>query len=202
MTKNNADLSLCGRSWEKCQQEIAAFHGFLAPGLVLGAVMVDWAQELIGPEVEADAFVETIKCLPDAVQIFTPCTYGNGWMRVLNWNKYALTLYDKHKTGLPANSSETNGWRVWLDLEKAKAFPDLYNWFMGLVPKKDLPAEVIHAATLKAGREALSAAAVWVDSNYLRQAKEKTLVCKVCGEAGAASQGETCLSCRGEGYIK
>jgi len=41
--------------------------------------------EHIGPGSEADAIVETLRCLPDAVQLFTPCSLGNGWMRVLDW---------------------------------------------------------------------------------------------------------------------
>jgi hypothetical protein len=32
---------------------------------------------------------------PDAVQILTPCTVGNGWMRILNLGRYAVTLNDK-----------------------------------------------------------------------------------------------------------
>jgi formylmethanofuran dehydrogenase subunit E len=40
--------------------------------------MVDLARELIGIDTEADAIVETRHCLPDAIQLFTPCTVGNG----------------------------------------------------------------------------------------------------------------------------
>ncbi len=98
--------------------------------MVIGGFMVDLAQEHIGPGVEADAIVETIHCLPDAVQILTPCTFGNGWMKVVDWDKFALTLYDKKKL---------EGVRVWLDLEKTRRFPDVYNWYMRLVPKSGSP---------------------------------------------------------------
>ncbi len=79
--------------------------------------MVDLAQEPIGPGIEADAFVEPCHCLPDAVQLFTPCTYGNGWTKVLDWGKFALSLYDKKILA---------GFRVWLDIKAACAGSSLH----------------------------------------------------------------------------
>jgi formylmethanofuran dehydrogenase subunit E len=99
--------TVCGRSVDDFLKTIERFHGWAAPGVVIGGFMVDWAQELLGHEVEADAIVETRHCLPDAVQLFTPCTCGNGWLKILDWDKFALCLYDK-KT--------LNGYRVWMDL--------------------------------------------------------------------------------------
>ncbi len=135
--------TVCGKSYEEFYHAIERFHGWKAPGVVIGGFMVDLAQEHIGPGVEADAIVETIHCLPDAVQIFTPCTYGNGWMKVIDWDKFALTLYDK-KT--------LEGARVWLDIEKIRRFPDVYNWYMRLVPKADLPLDVLLKSIEEAGR--------------------------------------------------
>ncbi len=87
--------TVCGKSLEEYITIIEKFHGWAAPGVVIGGFMVDWAQELLGGHVEADAIVETRHCLPDAVQLLTPCTCGNGWMKVLDWDKFALSLYDK-----------------------------------------------------------------------------------------------------------
>lgn len=95
--KENSEATACGRPLSECLQTIEAFHGWQAPGLALGLFMVDWARELIGPQVEADAVVESRHCLPDAVQLFTPCTVGNGWLKILDWDKYALTLYDRRR---------------------------------------------------------------------------------------------------------
>ncbi len=86
---------ICGFSIDDFLRKIEAFHGWKAPGLVLGGFMVDWAREQLDPGVEADAIVETRHCLPDAVQILTPCTVGNGWLKVLDWDKFALSLYDR-----------------------------------------------------------------------------------------------------------
>ena len=88
---------ICGQSVERFLEEIKAFHGFIAPGTLLGGFLVDWARELVGTDVEYDAIVETSHCLPDVVQLFTPCTVGNGWMKVLSWDKFALSLYDRRK---------------------------------------------------------------------------------------------------------
>ncbi len=183
--------TVCGRPLAECLQMIMAFHGFQAPGLVLGMYMVDWAKALIGPEVEADAVVETRHCLPDAVQLFTPCTVGNGWLKIVDWDKYALTLYDRR---------QQKGYRVWFDLEKAKGFPRLYQWFMRQVPKNELPLEVLLPVILAAGRQVLSAQAVVMTDLCRRCKKAGIAVCPDCGEAFAASQGRRCLNCRGEGY--
>ena len=184
---------ISGRPVEAFLEEIRKFHGWVAPGVLLGGFMVDYALELIGKEVEADAIVETRFCLPDAVQLLTPCTFGNGWMKVLDWDKFALSLYDK-KT--------REGFRVRLDVDKTAAFPNLYNWFMKLVPKKDLPLEVLNQTILEAGREALSADPVFITNYYAKIKKGKTGICPSCGEAYTLRQGALCISCQGEGYYQ
>jgi formylmethanofuran dehydrogenase subunit E len=185
--------TLCGKSYEEFMNAIERFHGWKAPGVVIGGFMVDLAQEHIGPGVEADAIVETIHCLPDAVQIFTPCTFGNGWMKVLDWDKFALTLYDK-KT--------LEGVRVWLDLEKTSRFPDVYNWYMRLVPKSDLPLDVLLKSVEEAGRHMLSFAPIRVTRYQGKNRKGEVAICSHCGEAYPTSQGDTCLACRGKGYYE
>jgi formylmethanofuran dehydrogenase subunit E len=174
-------------------EEIQKFHGWVAPGVLLGGFMVDWAVELVGQKTEADAIVETRYCLPDAVQLLTPCTCGNGWMKILDWDKYALSLYDKRTR---------QGFRVWLDVGKSMGFPNLYNWFMRKVEKKDLPLEVLNQTILEAGREPLSAAPVYITKHYAKVKKGGTDICPVCGEAYTLRQGNRCLSCRGESYFE
>jgi formylmethanofuran dehydrogenase subunit E len=185
------EIMICGRSLDIFLDDIERFHGFTSPGLVLGGLMVDWAQELIGLDVEADAVVETCHCLPDAVQIFTPCTIGNGWLKVLDWDKFALTLYDKRKL---------NGYRIWLDLKKTLLFPKIYNWYMRRVPKKNLSLETMLEEVLSAQRAVLSCRAVQVTGMYGRKKKGNIEVCSICGEAYSTSQGDRCITCQGEGY--
>ncbi len=185
--------TVCGKSYEEFMNAIERFHGWKAPGVVIGGFMVDLAQEHIGPGVEADAIVETIHCLPDAVQIFTPCTFGNGWMKVVDWDKFALTLYDK-KT--------LEGVRVWLDLEKTSRFPDVYNWYMRLVPKRDLPLDVLLKSIEEAGRQMLSFAPVRVIQYQGKIKKGKIAICSRCGEAYPTSQGDAVPLLPGERVLR
>lgn len=185
--------TVCGKSYEEFYHAIESFHGWKAPGVVIGGFMVDLAQEHIGPGVEADAVVETIHCLPDAVQIFTPCTFGKGWLKVVDWDKFALTLYDK-KT--------LKGVRVWLDIEKIRRFPDVYNWYMRLVSKAELPLDVLLKSIEEAGRDMFSSAPVQVIGHLGKLKKGRIDVCSQCGEAYPASQGDRCLSCQGKGYYE
>ena len=184
-------VNVCGRSVKEFLDVIEKFHGWKAPGPVIGGFMVDLAQELIGPGIEADAFVETSHCLPDAIQLFTPCTYGNGWMKLLDWDKFALSLYDK-KT--------LEGFRVWLDLEKALSFPNVYNWYMRLVPKKSLPLQILLHDIIAAGRSMLCSSPVQVTQLHGKKKKGEIAVCSGCGEAYPAQQGRKCLACQGKGY--
>jgi formylmethanofuran dehydrogenase subunit E len=186
-------MTVCGRSFEDFLNTIERFHGWKAPGVVIGGFMVDLAQSHIAPDVEADAIVETVHCLPDAVQLFTPCTCGNGWMKVIDWNKFAITLYDK-KT--------LEGVRVWLDIEKSRRFPDIYNWYMRLTPKRDLPLDLLLKSIEEAGRDMLSCAPVRVVRYHGKLRKGKIEVCAQCGEAYPTSQGDCCLTCQGKGYYK
>jgi len=187
------EILIAGKPVEAFLEEIRKFHGWVAPGVLLGGFMVDYALELVGKEVEADAIVETRFCLPDAVQLLTPCTFGNGWMKVLDWDKFALSLYDK-KT--------REGFRVRLDVDKTAAFPNLYNWFMKLVPKKDLPLETLNQTILAAGREALSADPVYITNYYAKIKKGETGICPSCGEAYTLRQGSLCVACQGEAYYQ
>jgi len=193
----SARASICGLSRDDFLQKIEEFHGFTAPGLVIGGLMVDMAQELIrdnmGEGIDADAIVEARHCLPDAVQIFTPCTIGNGWLKIVDWGKFALSLYDKHVK---------RGYRVWFDVSKAALFPNLYNWYMKKVSKKDLPIDILLESIFEAGRDALSSRAVSILNTYSGEKKGGTDICDGCGEAYPVVQGSVCLSCRGESYFE
>ncbi|MFZ5570665.1 MAG: FmdE family protein [Thermodesulfobacteriota bacterium] len=191
MQSDSSNQKICGKTREEFLSAIEAFHGFKAPGLVIGAYMVDLAQQLLGPGIEADAVVESRHCLPDAVQIFTPCTIGNGWLKIVDWDKFALTLYDRH--GL-------NGCRVWLDIEKLRGFSNLYNWYMRLVPKKSLPLEVLLEDILRAGNTILSHRPVTMKNLHIREKKKRTMICPSCGEAHGQDGSEQCAACRGDSY--
>ncbi len=186
-------MTICGMSTEAFLKKIEAFHGWKAPGVILGGFMVDWAKEQMDPSVEADAIVETRHCLPDAVQLLTPCTIGNGWLKILDWDKYALSLYDRR---------ELTGVRVWVDAKKTVDFPDLYDWIMKLKPKRELPLETITRSILSAGRSHLSSRRIRVIDHYKRVKKSTIRVCPRCGEAFSSDREPLCFPCREHSYCE
>ncbi|MFO7984620.1 MAG: formylmethanofuran dehydrogenase subunit E family protein [Desulfatiglandaceae bacterium] len=185
--------TLCGYKPETLLKEIEGFHGFIAPGLLIGAVMVDWVQELMGPTVEADAVVETYHCLPDAVQIFTPCTVGNGWLKILDWDQFALSLYDRFTL---------HGYRVWLNLARLSSSPPVHDWYMRTQPKSALPKDVLIPAILEAGRSLLSCVPIRMTRLHHRKKKSEIGICPGCGEAYSTAVGDRCVTCQGEGYYR
>ncbi len=184
-------VKICGKPLEDFLQIVEQFHGWKAPALLIGGFMVDWAREGISPGVEFDAFVETTHCLPDAVQLLTPCTFGNGWMKVLDWDKFALSLYDK-KT--------LEGSRVWLDLEKTRSYSLIYDWYMRRIPKKSVDHDLLRDNIIAAGRSMLSRAPVQITKYHGKKEKGEIAICTGCGEAYPTRQGEQCVACQGNGY--
>lgn len=125
-------MSIGSRTHEEFMEEARAFHGYPAPGLIIGGYMVELAKRHMPEGVLYDAVSETAHCLPDAVQLLTPCTFGNGWLRVLPFGIYAVTLYDK-ATG--------EGVRVELDNDKLEPYDAIRSWFLKERPKKEQDTE-------------------------------------------------------------
>jgi formylmethanofuran dehydrogenase subunit E len=165
--------------------EGAKFHGHLSPGIVIGIFMVDMAKDILGPCELADVVVESSHCIPDAVQIMTPCTYGNGWMKVKNWDKIALTIYDKGKG---------DGVRVYLDIEKARKYPHVYKWYtkQGEVKTEEIVSELMEANT---------ALLSWQKVRVRLPVKKNkpVSICPSCGEAFKVSNDDVfCMKCSGK----
>ncbi len=182
---------ICGKPLAEYQRMVEQFHGWMAPALLIGGFMVDWACEGISPASEFDAFVETTHCLPDAVQLLTPCTFGNGWLKVLDWDKFALSLYDK---------STLAGFRVWLDLNKTRSYSLIYDWYMRRIPKKSVDHDLLRDSIAAAGRSMLSRAPVRITRFHGKKEKGEIAVCSGCGEAYPTRQGDQCAACQGNGY--
>lgn len=184
---------ICNKHVKDFLMEIERFHGRQAPGLVLGGLMVDLAIELLGAYSEPAAIVETPCFIPDAVQLFTPCTVGNGRLVVLNWGKMAICLYDLNRLA---------GYRIWLDLKKTRSISSIYNWHMHLLPSHERTSERVLEDILTAGRSILSWRAVPITQRAASQWDQAMRVCTRCDEACPTVQGEWCLSCQGESYYE
>jgi formylmethanofuran dehydrogenase subunit E len=177
-------------TFEEFLEVAAAFHGNPAPGLIIGGFMVDVARAFLPEGTLFDAVVETKKCLPDAVQILTPPSYGNGWMRVRNLGRYALSLYDKH-TG--------EGYRVWLDPEHLRAWPEIHAWYLKTKPKKEQDRTRLFAEIKSGGRALCKVAKVTVRPDFVAKPHMGAIaVCPVCGEGYPKADGAICRGCAGE----
>jgi formylmethanofuran dehydrogenase subunit E len=174
---------------------VTNFHGYAAPGVVLGGIMVEAAKKRVPPGTLFDAVSETPKCLPDAIQLLTPCTIGNGWLKIVHLGRFALSLYDK---------VEGNGVRVYLDAEKVKGFSEIRDWFFSLKSKEEQDAEALTRQILKAGEDVIGSGTVRIQPRLLQRKKKSfTTLCPLCGEAYPRGDGAICLACQGEGpYVE
>jgi formylmethanofuran dehydrogenase subunit E len=175
---------------EEFINRVRSFHSYAAPGVIVGGIMVDMAMEQIPKGVLFDAICETASCLPDSIQLLTPCTVGNGWLKIINLGRFAISLYDKHKG---------NGVRVYLDPAKMQRWDEIQAWLLKLKPKSAQNEERLHDQIWKAGRSIYTIHPVQVKAWYLtKHSKGEIGICSVCGEAYPVRDGPTCLGCQGQ----
>ena len=139
-------MNIGAYSFAEFLQLVKSFHGHVAPGVVLGGIMVDLARRQLPPEILFDAVSETRNCLPDAIQLLTPCTLGNGWLKVVNLGRYALTFYDKY---------QGEGVRVFLDPARVADWPEINSWYLKLKPKKEQDSALLQEQIREAGTQIL-----------------------------------------------
>ena len=125
-------ITICGRTYDEYIQMGKSFHGNVAPGVVIGGFMVDLAYRNLPQGEYCDAISETRSCLPDAIQLLTPCTVGNGWLRIIDLGRFAMSLFEKY-TG--------KGVRVYVDSQKLDDWPELKVFSFKLKPKKEQHSE-------------------------------------------------------------
>ncbi len=183
-------MNICTYSYEEYLQLVKSFHGNLAPGLIIGGFMVDLAMKNL-PEGEFfDAVCETPVCLPDAVQILTPCTIGNGWLSIVNFGRFAVTLYEKYSG---------KGVRVYLDTKKLEAWPEVRDWYLKKKKKNEQDKDLLIAKIKEAEHGLLSVQRVQVNPEKVRRKKMGPVgICPVCGEAYPSKDGDKCRNCQGE----
>jgi formylmethanofuran dehydrogenase subunit E len=177
-------------SFEEFLDLTRMFHGYPAPGVIIGAKMVDIAMNRIPSGVLFDAVSETAKCLPDAVQLLTPCTWGNGWLRVMPLGRYALTLFDKHSG---------HGIRVHVNPSQLESYPETRYWFYGIKPKRKDKTDRLLREIRQAQDRLYGVQDVRVNPDLLsREPSDRHVICPKCGEAYPAGHGPICRGCRPE----
>ena len=188
--KIEPEPSICNQSYQEYLQLVRSFHGHIAPGMILGGFMVDLAYRHL-PEGEFfDALCETKKCLPDAIQILTPCTVGNGWLRIIDIGRFALSFYEKYG-GL--------GVRVYVDPQKLEPFSEIKSWFFRLKPKKEQDSDLLLAEIKKAGSMVCGFEEVRLDPEFIKAGHRIGFsLCPSCHEAYPSEQGPLCGGCQGQ----
>lgn len=177
-------------SHEDFIEEVLKFHGHAAPGVIIGGYMVEAARRALPEGILFDAVSETAQCLPDAVQMLTPCTVGNGWLRIFNFGIYALSLYDKY-TG--------EGVRVRLDVDKLGRWPHTRIWLLKEKPKTEQEPELLRAEMAASAWEMLSLSKVRIRPELLRRKGKGAIIrCPLCGEWYPSAFGRICRSCQGD----
>jgi formylmethanofuran dehydrogenase subunit E len=175
---------------EKYLHLVQSFHGHVAPGVILGGFMVNLAKGHLPEGTLFNAICETTVCLADAIQLLTPCTIGNGWVKIINLGRFALSLYDK---------DQGNGFRVFLDPKKLDNWPEIKNWFFKIKPKAEQNMELLIAQIKEAGETLCGIHSVHVRPELLKKEKRGGIVmCPCCQEAYPAKDGKVCRGCQGQ----
>lgn len=183
-------MNIGSYSYDEYLQMVKSFHGHIAPGLVIGGFMVDLAMRQLPDGVLFDAISETAACLPDAVQLLTPCTIGNGWLKVVNLGRFAVNLYDKF---------EGAGVRVWMDAARVADWPEINSWHLKLKPKPEQDKDLLMAQIREAGPRILSWRIMQIRPHFLiRRHRGGMVICPLCREAYPAKDGGICRACQGE----
>jgi len=176
-------------TYEEYLNLVKSFHGSVAPGMIIGGFMVDLALKNLPDGEFFDAVCETRSCLPDAIQLLTPCTIGNGWLTVENLGRYALTMYEKYGG---------QGVRVWVDSAKIENWPEIRTWFFKLKPKDQQDSQELYAQIEEAGSALCSIKPVKVRPRLIKKkGKGPIVTCPVCSEAYPENHGAMCLACQG-----
>ncbi len=182
---------ICGYSIAEYLDMVERFHGSKAPGILIGGFMVDLALKNKPQCQFYDCLCETVVCLPDAIQLLTPCSFGNGWLKVIDAGRFALTVFDKYNG---------NGVRVNLSVPKLESFPEIKNWFLKLKKKDEQNKDLLFDEIIKAGTSILDLHLVKVSPSFIGKKKgAKISICSSCTEAYPVRENDNgrCIICNG-----
>jgi len=194
-------MKACGIGPHLMQEilRLSAFHTYPAPGVLIGAFMVDYALELLGVTANEKLYgvCETPKCLPDALQVMAHCTTGNSRLRVVPIGKFAITL------NAASDRETTDAVRVYVDLEKLKKFPTIDTWYANSPAyDKHTMKGLLQNEIFRAGREILSSERVRITVH--KKKKWQSVTCPCCGETvpDYLIEGERCGACGSMKYYE
>lgn len=176
-------------SFDEYLNMVASFHGSPAPGVLIGGYMIDYAYKNLPEGGDYDIICETAKCLPDAVQLLTPCSIGNRWLKIIDVGRYALIFYNKH-SGI--------GVRVYLDWKLLDKWPQIKGWYLKLTPKKEQDEILLLREIREAGACICRIQEVKVTIESRNKPKSSSIsICPSCEEAYRSEDGAICPACQG-----
>lgn len=184
------------------QQEIlrlTEFHTYPAPGVLIGAFMVDYAMELLGVTKGQKLYgvCETPKCLPDALQVLSHITIGNNRLKIVPIGIFAITM------NLPSEDANADAVRVYADLEKLKKYTTVDIWYANSpsFDKKTMKGQLFDEI-FRAGRNILSFEQVRVPVK--KKKKWSPVTCPRCGETvpDYLIEGDHCGACGSMKYYE
>ena len=180
---------ILNHTYDEYMEMIKGFHGHVAPGMVLGGFMVDLAYRHLPDGEFFDAVCETRACLPDAIQILTPCTVGNGWLKIVNLGRFALSFFEKYSG---------KGVRVFADETKFEPWPEVKTFFFKLKPKKEQDFQQLMGEVQKAGSSIFSVQTIQMDLDFIHShGRGAFAVCPICREGYPVDDGKICRGCQG-----
>ncbi|MBW2067072.1 MAG: formylmethanofuran dehydrogenase subunit E family protein [Deltaproteobacteria bacterium] len=183
---------ICGIGISDFIVQMEEFHGYRSPGLLLGGMMIDKVLEDLGQTPYLNIVTETVVCLPDAVQMLTPCTIGNGFLQVLDWGKFALTGYDR---------KSLVGVRAWIKQEVLQEYPHIHGWFERSKRGEGKPRfEDVAGEIIESGSRIIACKGVRLKKALKEGEHILTGSCSSCGESYALRLGSVCPACSGHGY--
>ena len=185
---------ICGMDLNDFIVHMEEFHGYRSPGILLGGFMIEAALDRLGPTHYINIVSETVVCLPDAVQLLTPCTIGNGFLQLLDWGKFAITAYDRMTLA---------GVRAGLNHDRLISFPMIRQWFDRTEPRGEKPAfEDLAAEILTAKGKLIVCREVKLYKALKESTSVRTQNCPECGDSYPARLGEECPGCSGQAYYR
>jgi formylmethanofuran dehydrogenase subunit E len=178
---------------------LSEFHTYPAPGVLIGAFMVDYALELLGVSSDKKLYgvCETPKCLPDALQVLAHCTTGNNRLKVVPIGKFAITL------NAPSEGETAEAVRVYVDLEKLKNYPTIDTWYANSPAyDKHTMKGLLQEEIFRAGQMILSFERVRV--MVKKKKKWSSVTCPCCGETvpDYLIEGDHCGACGSMKYYE
>ena len=172
--------------------KLVPFHGYLSTGAFIGLQMLQIATRLLDIKKGERIYVtsETYNCLPDPFQILHGSTIGNNGLKVLDYDKMAVTINKGAKPG----QEYVEGVRIFLDPAKTIKYPVFHAWYMN---QRKVPHEEAISELLKAGEDVYT----WeyVEVQVPVKAKKDVAICQICGESFVKKdEEEICRGCAQE----